>query len=193
MPGQGLKLSVSAMRSGEDCLGDHADPLFGYIIAYLDRVNVGFAKLQMLDALNFSDCRLRLRAGIFFLGYFIFEVSSNVILHSGRALWIFRVLVAWGVVSGCTALVRTPWEFYTVRFLLGIAEAGFFPGMMIYSPIGFPRTAGPKLMALLMAGNPVSGIIGGPLSGYILHHFFQQRGCQGWQWLLCSKPCQPLF
>ena len=104
----------------------------GYIIAYLDRVNVGFAKLQMLDALNFSNAVYGFGAGVFFLGYFIFEVPSNVILHKvGARLWICRVLVVWGLVSACTAFVNTPWEFYSVRFLLGVAEAGFFPGMVL--------------------------------------------------------------
>jgi D-galactonate transporter len=155
-----------------------------YIIAYLDRVNVGFAKLQMLADLKFSESAYGLGAGIFFLGYFVFEVPSNLILHRvGARVWICRVLVTWGIVSGCTALVRTPWEFYTVRFLLGLAEAGFFPGMILYLTYWFPSNRRAKMMAVLMAGNPVSGIIGGPLSGYILHYFSGSRHIAGWQWL----------
>jgi D-galactonate transporter len=155
-----------------------------YIIAYLDRVNVGFAKLQMLSDLKFSESVYGLGAGIFFLGYFVFEVPSNLILHRvGARVWICRVLVTWGIVSGCTALVRTPWEFYTVRFLLGLAEAGFFPGMILYLTYWFPSNRRAKMMAVLMAGNPVSGIIGGPLSGYILHYFSGSRNVAGWQWL----------
>jgi D-galactonate transporter len=156
----------------------------GYIIAYLDRVNVGFAKLQMLGDLKFSDSVYGFGAGIFFLGYFLFEVPSNVILQKvGARVWICRVFVTWGLVSGCTALVRHPWEFYTVRFLLGVAEAGFFPGMVLYLTYWFPSHRRAKMVAMLMAGNPVSGIIGGPLSGYILRRFAGSRGVAGWQWL----------
>ncbi|HTJ91108.1 MAG TPA: MFS transporter, partial [Acidocella sp.] len=132
----------------------------GYIIAYLDRVNVGFAKLQMMDALKFSNAVYGFGAGVFFLGYFIFEVPSNVILHKvGARLWICRVLVVWGLVSACTAFVKTPWEFYSIRFLLGIAEAGFFPGMVLYLTYWFPSHRRAKMIAMLMAGNPVSGIL----------------------------------
>lgn len=156
----------------------------GYIIAYLDRVNVGFAKLQMLGDLKFSDSVYGFGAGIFFLGYFIFEVPSNIILHRvGARVWICRVLITWGIISGCTALVRRPWEFYTVRFLLGAAEAGFFPGMVLYLTYWFPSHRRAKMVAILMAGNPVSGILGGPISGYILHRFAGSRGVAGWQWL----------
>jgi len=158
--------------------------LLSYIIAYLDRVNIGFAKLQMMGDLKFSDGVYGFGAGIFFLGYFFFEIPSNLILHKvGARVWICRVLVTWGIVSGCTAFVRTPWEFYTARFLLGLAEAGFFPGMILYLTYWFPSHRRAKMMSLLMAGNPVSGIIGGPLSGYILHHFSGSRGVAGWQWL----------
>ncbi len=156
----------------------------GYVIAYLDRVNVGFAKLQMLGDLKFSDAVYGFGAGIFFLGYFLFEVPSNILLHKlGARIWICRVLIAWGIVSACTAFVRTPLQFYTVRFLLGVAEAGFFPGMVLYLTYWFPSWRRAKMVALLMAGNPVSGILGGPLSGYILHHFAASRHFAGWQWL----------
>ncbi len=156
----------------------------GYIIAYLDRVNVGFAKLEMMNNLHFSSSIYGLGAGIFFIGYFFFEVPSNIILHKvGARVWICRVLVVWGIVSACTALVRTPLEFYIVRFLLGVAEAGFFPGMVLYLTYWFPSHRRAKMVATLMAGNPVSGILGGPLSGFILHGFSGARGFAGWQWL----------
>ena len=155
-----------------------------YIVAYLDRVNVGFAKLQMMGDLRFSDSVYGLGAGIFFIGYFLFEIPSNIILHKvGARIWICRVLVSWGIVSGCTALVRTPGEFYAVRFLLGVAEGGFFPGMLLYFTYWFPSFRRAKIMAFLMAGNPISGIVGGPLSGYILHHFPAGQHIAGWQWL----------
>ncbi len=156
----------------------------GYIIAYLDRVNVGFAKLQMTGDLHFSDAVYGFGAGIFFIGYFLFEVPSNVILHKvGARVWICRVMVVWGLVSAGTAFVHTPAEFYTARFLLGVAEAGFFPGMVLYLTYWFPAHRRGRMMALLMAGNPVSGIVGGPLSGYILDRFAGTQGLAGWQWL----------
>jgi D-galactonate transporter len=158
--------------------------VIGYIIAYVDRVNVSFAKLQMLVDLKFSDSVYGLGAGIFFLGYFAFEVPSNIMLHKvGARVWICRVVVTWGIVSALTALVRTPMQFYTARLLLGVAEAGFFPGMILYLTYWFPAHRRAAMVALLMAGNPVSGIIGGPLSGFILHHFAGSKGLAGWQWL----------
>ena len=156
----------------------------GYIIAYLDRVNVGFAKLQMMSELKFSESVYGLGAGIFFLGYFLFEIPSNVILHIvGARVWICRVLVTWGIVSACTALVRNPWEFYAIRFLLGVAEAGFFPGMILYLTYWFPSHRRGKMVAVLLAGSAVSGIIGGPISGFILRSFAGSLHLAGWQWL----------
>jgi D-galactonate transporter len=158
--------------------------LVSYIVAYLDRVNVGFAKLQMMGDLKFTDSVYGLGAGMFFVGYFVFEIPSNLILHKvGARVWLCRVLITWGIVSGCTALVHTPWQFYTCRFLLGLAEGGFFPGMVLYLTYWFPSNRRAKMMAFLMAGNPISGIVGGPLSGYILHYFAHGTLIAGWQWL----------
>ena len=158
--------------------------LISYIVAYLDRVNIGFAKLQMIGDLKFTDSVYGLGAGIFFVGYFVFEVPSNIILHKvGARVWLCRVLITWGIMSGCTALVRTPWQFYTCRFLLGLAEGGFFPGMVLYLTYWFPSHRRAKMMAFLMAGNPISGIVGGPLSGYILRNFGGIHKMAGWQWL----------
>jgi D-galactonate transporter len=158
--------------------------VIGYIIAYIDRVNVSFAKLQMLGDLKFSDSVYGVGAGIFFLGYFAFEIPSNIMLHRvGARLWICRVIVTWGIVSALTALVHTPFQFYAARLLLGVAEAGFFPGMILYLTYWFPAHRRAAMVALLMAGNPVSGILGGPLSGFILHHFAGSSGIAGWQWL----------
>jgi D-galactonate transporter len=155
-----------------------------YIVAYIDRVNVGFAKLQMMGDLKFSDAVYGFGAGVFFLGYFLFEVPSNIILHKvGARVWICRVLITWGIISGCTALVRKPWEFYSLRLLLGVAESGFFPGMVLYLTYWFPSHRRAKMVAMLMAGVPVSGMIGGPVSGYLLHHFNGHQGIAGWQWL----------
>ncbi|MGA1982234.1 MAG: MFS transporter [Acidobacteriaceae bacterium] len=158
--------------------------LICYIVAYIDRVNVGFAKLQMLGDLKFSDSAYGLGAGVFFLGYFVFEVPSNLILHKvGARVWICRVLVTWGIISGCTALVRTPGEFYTMRLLLGIAESGFFPGMILYLTYWFPSHRRANMVAILLTGSAISGIVGGPVSGYILHYLAGILGVAGWQWL----------
>jgi D-galactonate transporter len=155
-----------------------------YIVNYIDRVNVGFAKLQMLGDLKFSETVYGVGAGIFFLGYFIFEVPSNLILHKvGARVWICRVLVTWGIISGCTALVRTPSQFYSMRLLLGVAESGFFPGMILYLTYWFPSHRRANMVALLLAGSAVSGIIGGPVSGAIMRFFAGAHGIAGWQWL----------
>jgi D-galactonate transporter len=157
---------------------------FAYVIAYIDRVNVGFAKLQMLGDLKFSESVYGIGAGIFFLGYFFFEVPSNIILHRiGARVWICRILITWGIVSGLTALVRTPAEFYTMRLLLGIAESGFFPGMILYLTYWFPSHRRANVVALLLTGFPISGIVGGPVSGYILRSCAGLHRIAGWQWL----------
>ncbi len=158
--------------------------LLAYIVAYVDRINVGFAKLQMLNDLKFSDSVYGFGAGIFFLGYFLFEVPSNLVLHKvGARVWICRVLITWGIISGCTAFVRTPWQFYTARCLLGVAESGFFPGMILYLTYWFPSQRRAQMMALLLAGSAISGIIGGPISGAIMHYLAGFLGVAGWQWL----------
>src|SRR5437868_12510117 len=110
-----------------------------YFIAFIDRVNIGFASLTMNKDLGFSPTVYGFGAGVFFLGYFLFEVPSNLVLHKvGARVWICRVLITWGIISACTALVRTPWQFYTARCLLGVAESGFFPGMILYLTYWFP-------------------------------------------------------
>ena len=107
--------------------------LLCYVVAYLDRVNVGFAKLQMMDQLGFSDTIYGLGAGMFFIGYFLFEVPSNIVLHRvGARVWIGRIMISWGLISAAMMFVTTPMMFYVMRFLLGIAEAGFFPGIILY-------------------------------------------------------------
>lgn len=155
-----------------------------YVGAYLDRVNVGFAKLQMLADLRFSEAVYGLGAGIFFIGYFAFEVPSNVILHRvGARRWIARVSVSWAVVSACMAFVTTPAMFYALRFLLGVAEAGLFPGVILYLTYWFPSARRGRMIALFMTGIPIAGVIGGPLSGWILQAMAGMQGLAGWQWL----------
>ena len=155
-----------------------------YVAAYLDRVNVGFAKLQMLNDLKFSETVYGLGAGIFFLGYFLFEVPSNLLLHRfGARRWIARIMISWGIISGSMVFVETPTSFYILRFFLGVAEAGFFPGIILYLTYWFPSSRRSKITALFMTGIPMAGVIGGPLSGWILGAFNGVSGMAGWKWL----------
>jgi len=155
-----------------------------YIIAYLDRVNVGFAKLQMQSALGFSDVVYGLGAGMFFIGYFFFEVPSNIILHRvGARRWIARIMVTWGVISASMMFVETEMQFYVIRFLLGVAEAGFFPGIILYLTYWYPAQRRGRIISLFMTGIPLAGVIGGPLSGWIMKAWDQVWGYQGWQWM----------
>ena len=155
-----------------------------YVAAYLDRVNVSFAKLQMLNDLQFSETVYGLGAGIFFIGYFLFEIPSNIMLHKvGARLWIARVMLTWAVVSAGMLFVRSATGFYVLRFLLGVAEAGFFPGVILYLTYWFPSARRARIIALFMTGIPIAGVIGGPLSGWILKHMTGVQGLAGWQWL----------
>ncbi|WP_433704392.1 MFS transporter [Paraburkholderia sacchari] len=155
-----------------------------YVVAYLDRVNVGFAKLQMSTALNLSDAVYGFGAGIFFIGYFLFEVPSNVILHRvGARVWIARIMVTWGLVSIFTMFVTTPTMFYVMRFLLGVCEAGFFPGIILYLTYWYPAHRRGRMTSWFMTAVALSGVIGGPVSGWILKSFNGVNGWQGWQWL----------
>src|SRR3954447_10268745 len=131
-----------------------------YVAAYLDRINLGFAQLQMKAALGFSDTVYGLGAGIFFVGYFIFEVPSNLMLaRAGARVWIARIMITWGVISCAMALVRTPGEFYALRFLLGVAEAGFFPGIIYYLSQWFPAPERATAISRFMTALAVSGIV----------------------------------
>ncbi|QBQ99016.1 MFS transporter [Paraburkholderia pallida] len=155
-----------------------------YVAAYLDRVNVGFAKLQMLSDLQFSETVYGLGAGIFFIGYFFFEVPSNLLMHRvGARRWIARIMLTWAVISAASLFVKTPTQFYIVRFLLGVAEAGFFPGIVLYLTYWFPAARRSRMNALFMIGIPVAGVLGGPLSGWILAAFDGRDGWASWQWL----------
>jgi len=155
-----------------------------YVAAYLDRVNVGFAKLQMLSDLRFSESVYGLGAGIFFLGYFVFEVPSNILLHRlGARVWISRIMVTWALVSAASLFVKSPAMFYSLRFLLGVAEAGFFPGIVLYLTYWFPSARRGRINALFMVGIPVAGVLGGPLSGWIMQAFNGVHGLSNWQWL----------
>ncbi|MGI4801819.1 MAG: MFS transporter, partial [Janthinobacterium lividum] len=155
-----------------------------YVVAYLDRVNVGFAKLQMLGELHFSETVYGFGAGIFFFGYFLFEVPSNIILHKvGARVWIARVMLTWAVLSGAMVFVTTPLVFYSLRFLLGVAEAGLFPGVILYLTYWYPAERRGKMIALFMTGIPIAGVVGGPLSGWIMQTMGGFYGLSGWRWL----------
>lgn len=155
-----------------------------YIAAYLDRVNVGFAKLQMLDDLRMSETSYGIGAGIFFLGYFLFEVPSNLVLHRvGARRWIARIMITWAMLSAATMFVTSAGWFYLLRFLLGLAEAGFFPGIVLYLSRWYPASRRGRVMALFMTAVAISGVIGGPVSGWILDRFSGVNGWSGWQWL----------
>jgi MFS family permease len=177
-----------------------------YVVAYLDRVNVGFAKLKMLSDLQFSETGYGLGAGMFFIGYFFFEVPSNLILHRvGARVWIARIMITWGIVSASFVLlpatgnvpvlsgIATWWSgapdrgagllFYVLRFLLGVAEAGFYPGIILYLTQWYPSHRRARVTALFMTAIPAAGIIGSPVSGWIMERFADRGGWAGWQWL----------
>ena len=154
-----------------------------YFIAYLDRVNVGFAALTMNDDIGLSAAAFGFGAGIFFIGYFLFEVPSNLILHRvGARIWIARIMLTWGIISGAMAFVQGPMSFYVLRFLLGAAEAGFFPGIILYLSYWFPARYRAGVTAFFMAAVPISIAIGSPISGALLL-MDGMLGLHGWQWL----------
>jgi len=171
----------------------------GYVVAFLDRVNVGFAKLEMASALHFSDTVYGFGAGIFFIGYFLFELPSNLILSRvGARLWMARIMITWGLISAAflfTGTVRwgglaetfgctdAEFTFYVLRFLLGLAEAGFFPGIILYLAFWFPSERRAHMIALFMSAIAVSNIVGSPISGAILQFTDGALALRGWQWL----------
>ena len=155
-----------------------------YVCSYLNRINVSFAKLQMVQDLAWSDAVYGLGAGMFFIGYFAFEIPSNIIMYRvGARRWIARIMVTWGIISAGMMFVHTPMQFYVMRFLLGVAEAGFFPAILLYISQWFPSSRGAKVTALFMAAIPMSGVIGAPLSGWIMHSLSGAQNLTGWQWL----------
>lgn len=158
--------------------------IFIFILAWLDRVNIGFAKLQMLQDLKFSDAVYGLGAGIFFIGYFLFEIPSNLLMHRiGARKTMMRITVCWGVVSTLMMFVKTPMSFYALRFLLGVCEAGFFPGVILYLTYWFPSKRRAKVNALFMTSFALAGAVGGPIAGTIMSMMGNVGGMASWQWL----------
>jgi sugar phosphate permease len=161
-------------------------PVFftAYILAYIDRVNVGFAKLAMREEPWFSDAVFATGSGIFFIGYLLFEIPGNLMMHRlGARVWITRIMVSWGIVSSLCGLVSSAPTFYTMRFLLGVAEAGFFPGIILYLTAWYPQRYRARMVAAFMTAVAFAGIIGSPLSGWILEKAAAWKGAEAWQWL----------
>jgi ACS family tartrate transporter-like MFS transporter len=157
-----------------------------YIVAYLDRINVSFAVLQMRGQLGLSDRVYGRAAGMFFAGYFFFQVPSNLVLEKlGVRRWISALMVTWGVISCLMIFIRGPISFYAMRFLLGAAEAGFFPGIILYMKQWFPARARARAVAWFMTANPIAGIVGSPISGALLG--FHGAGLAGWQWMFLME------
>ncbi|SAI13208.1 transporter [Bordetella ansorpii] len=166
--------------------------LLCYSFAYLDRVNIGFAKLQMQADVGLSDAAYGLGAGIFFLGYVLFEIPSNLLLvRVGARRTICRIMVLWGLTSACMLFVRDEYSFYALRFLLGVFEAGFAPGMIFYLTYWYSSRRMAGVMAVVMCAGPLGGMLGGPLSAWIMTRFSGAHGLDGWQWmfLLEGLPC----
>jgi ACS family tartrate transporter-like MFS transporter len=157
-----------------------------YIVAYLDRINVSFAVLQMRGQLGLSDRVYGRAAGMFFAGYFLFQLPSNLVMEKfGVRRWISGLMVTWGVISCLMIFIRGPISFYAMRFLLGAAEAGFFPGMIFYMKHWFPASARARAVAWFMTANPIAGIVGSPVSGALMG--LSGKGLSGWQWMFLME------
>lgn len=158
--------------------------LIAYVFAFLDRINIGYAQLQMKQDLAFSDAVYGLGAGVFFVTYLLFEVPSNLLLEKiGARLSFLRIMVLWGLTSALTAFITEPWQFYSVRLLLGVFEAGFFPGIILYLTYWYPSQRRGRVTGLFLFGMPITGVLGGPLSGLIMSGMEGRGGMHGWQWL----------
>ena len=158
--------------------------LLCYMANYIDRTNVGIAQIHLRTDLGFSDQIYGIGVGLFFVGFILFEIPSNILLDRiGARKTLLRIMTCWGLVSSCTMFVRTPLEFYAARLLLGMAEAGFFPGILLYLTYWFPSGRRTRMTALFLLGIPAAGTVGGPLSGWIMHAFGGLHGLKSWQWL----------
>lgn len=159
--------------------------VFLFILAWIDRINVGFAKLAMLNDLQFSEAVYGLGAGIFFIGYFFFEIPSNLLLEKiGARVTLARITILWGLTSIAMAYVNSEWTFYLLRFLLGVFEAGFFPGVVLYLTYWFPAKERAKINGLFMTSFAIAGVVGGPIAGLIMDKMVGGiGGLANWQWL----------
>ena len=158
--------------------------IIGHFFAFLDRVNIGYAKLQMQDAVGFTDAQYALAAGIFFIGYAIFEIPSNIIMEKiGARKTLARIMILWGIVSACTLFVSTVHQLYALRLLLGIFEAGWYPGIMLYLSFWFPSYMRGRVISFLLLATLAAPILGGPISGLIMTNLNNVSGLAGWQWM----------
>jgi D-galactonate transporter len=158
--------------------------VFLFVLAWIDRVNIGFAKLQMLQDLQFSETVYGLGAGIFFIGYFLFEVPSNLLLEKiGARRTLARITILWGLASMAMIFVKTPTQFYVMRFLLGVFEAGFFPGVVLYLTYWFPADRRARINGYFMTSFAIAGVVGGPIAGFIMSAMSSVEGLANWQWL----------
>ena len=159
-----------------------------YLISYLDRINIGYAQLQMKQTLTFSDAAYGFGAGIFFIGYFLFEVPSNLMLEKiGARKTLLRIMFCWGIVASLMMFVTTPMQFYVARFLLGVFEAGFFPGVVLYLTFWYPPARRAQMIALFMTATTMAAVIAGPLCGGIMKYMNGMNGWHGWQWLFLTQ------
>lgn len=183
-------MSVSVDRATDSKIFWRLIPIIlaSLVVNQLDKVNVAFAKLEMAPDIGLSNAAYGLGAGIFFIGYCLFEVPSNMLLHRlGARIWITRIMVTWGILSACTMFVTGPMSFYVVRFLLGVAEAGFAPGIMLYVSQWFPARTRGRVIAVFMTALPISGVIGSPLSAWLMTASPDFLPIKGWQWMfLCE-------
>jgi len=165
-----------------------------YIISYLDRVNIAFAKLQMQQDRGFSETVFGFGAGIFFIGYFVFGVPSNLLMvRVGARRWIAGIMIVWGLFSASFIFIGTPGSYYVMRFLLGVAEAGFYPGALLYLTYWFPSHHRARIIALFMSAIPAAGVFGNPLSGWIMSSFNGSAGMRGWQWMFVIEALPALL
>ena len=165
-----------------------------YIFAYLDRVNIGFAKLGMKEEVWYTDAVFSFGAGIFFIGYFLFEIPGNILMHKiGAKIWITRIMVSWGLISALCAFSNSATSFYLLRFLLGIAEAGFFPAIILYLTYWFPQKRRASMFAFFFIAINFAGIVGSPISGWIMSSTQHSTILKSWQWLLILEAVPSLL
>lgn len=159
--------------------------MFAYLASYIDRVNVSFAKLQLSQDLGFTDAVFGFGAGTFALGYVLFEVPSNMLLQKvGAKRWLTRIILAWAIVSALTTLIATPKQFYVMRYLLGVTEAGLVPGVVYYISQSFPRFHRARILSIFYTALPMAGLIGSPMSGFIMEYLDSLLSLAGWKWML---------
>jgi MFS family permease len=180
----------SVLKSAISKVKRHVLPLFVimFIVNYIDRVNIGFVRAHMEHDLGIGAAAYGLGAGLFFIGYALFEVPSNILLQKvGARIWLTRIMLTWGLVAACMAFIQNETHFYILRFLLGVAEAGFFPGVIYYFTRWLPGVERGKAIAIFLSGSAIASLISGPLSGLLLQ--ISGFGMHGWQWMYLLKGC----